>query len=479
MNYRESSSIVFNIKDMFLFILRKMPIVMLAGAIVAILLGGYDFLKDLNEPLNNTPVVNVLDIDTRIEGESEIEYDKRVQLVNRAQTIMANIAVMNDQSDKLLNYISASLLMQLDPMNVSVSEAQLIIELDSGENAGLDDALMDAYTNVVTNGDYLLQISENCGYSYGSLQELASAWNTKYNSDVIIADETVPVRVMTIRVLGDTTEFTEAMLDGAINEIFAKQNDYASSIAKHTILEINRQSYVSFMSSIRDAQLKLMSEYQTLQSQIDSSNRSLDDIAKQLGLTDRNDFYSDASSVSIVSTPNKPSLKHIAIWFLIGLCIGVALYMYIYLFGRKVITQAQFYCLFPECKHIGVLKPLKRRNKLLVAIERLSGDDTKLASDKVNALVAANLKNMTNGMSKILITGTIDEGTAKQIVNELNLICDIKTNIFSNPEILSSVSDYDGVVILEQRGVSEKKIVRKELELLSNGTKSIVGAIVI
>ena len=49
----------------------------------------------------------------------------------------------------------------------------------------------------------------------------------------------------------------------------------------------------------------------------------------------------------------------------------------------------------------------------------------------------------------------------------------------SNPEVLRSVSDYDGVVLMEQRNVSMFKTVKNEISLISNAGVEIIGAIII
>lgn len=478
MDSNGSHVVELDIKDIFLFILKKALIILLVGVVFAVAVGGYGYIKSRATATDNSSVANVLDVSTRLSGESDIEYGKRVQLVGRAQTIMANIETMNAQSDNLRSYISNSLFMQLDPMNVSVSEAQFIIELDDSESIGLDDALIDSYSNVATSGDCISIVAEDYGYEPGLLQELISAKNTDCNGDVILNENMTPVRMLTILVYGDSSELTEDLLDAVIDQINDKYSEFNSAIAKHSLTEIGRQNYVSFIYSVRESQLKTMTTYQTLQAQIDSGNKYLDDIAKQLGLTDRNSFYADITQSSN-SGSDYFSVKYIAIGFLLGMVLAASLYFCMYLFGQKILSQAQFFCLFPNCRCIGVLKPSDKRNRFISAIDRLSGDDTGLSAEKTNMLVSANILNLTSDMNNVLITGTVSENTAKQIVEDMQLTGDVKMNIFANPEILRTVSEYDGVVLIEQRAVSEKKKVMKEFELLSNGAKTIVGAIII
>ena len=66
-----------------------------------------------------------------------------------------------------------------------------------------------------------------------------------------------------------------------------------------------------------------------------------------------------------------------------------------------------------------------------------------------------------------------------EAVKSMGLKGDYKPDIFSNPDILKSVPEYDGVVLLEQRNVSLYKTVSDEISLLTNGGAEIVGAIII
>ncbi len=477
-----SQAVELDLKDILLFLLKKAFVILLAGLLATVFFLGYKYVKGAKAASESAADANILDVSVRLSGESDTEYDKRVQLVSRAQTIMDSIESMNIQSDNLNNYISNSLLMQLDPMNVSVSEAQFVIKSDDGMSNGINDALLDSYADLVCSGSFISVIADEYGYDVSALQELINidgSFDSKPDNSIVISTDGSAVGVLTIRIWGGSAELTEVLLDGAIDEIYNNYSSFESSIAKHSITEIGRRNYTSFVLDVRDSQLKTMTTYQTLQSQIDSGNKYLDDIAKQLGLSDRNSFYADtALNVSSVET-NSLSLKNVAVGFVIGVVLAVCFYVCRYFFGRKIYTQSQFFCLFPSCRKIGVLKPSGKRSSFIASIDRISGDDTDVVEDKVYALTSANCINMIKDRKSILVTGSINEETANRVVKCLGLSCDVKVDIFNNPKILKSLSNYDGVIMIEQRGFSEKRIVRRELELLQNGANEIIGAIIV
>lgn len=478
MGQNDSQIIELDIKDILGFVLKKVHIIFIVGLLFALMAGGYSYAKSYKSVENAITNSSVLDIENRLSGESDLEYNQRVQLVNRALTIVSTIDSLNNQSDNLRNYLTHSLVMQLDPMNVSVSEAQLIIELDDGESVGMDDALISSYTNASLTGSFLLGVSNEYGYETSALQELIRVSNNKYNDETVFNNDTLTAIVLKITVWGESEELTEALLDGALAEINGRYNEYNSTIARHTIYETGRQHYISFVEDIRTLQMDTITTYQGIQGQIDSGNIALDDIAKQLGLSDRNSFYADYSDNVSVSKAGV-SKKHIAIGFILGAMLTICAYVCIYIWGRKIYSQTQFFCLFPSCKSIGILKPQGKRNRYIAFIDRINCDDSDLDADKTTALVVANYKNISQGRGKILITGTVVDDTVQSIAKIINITGDIKADIINNPDILESLSDYDGVVIIEQRGVSEKKKIKKELELIDNASKPIIGAIII
>ena len=51
--------------------------------------------------------------------------------------------------------------------------------------------------------------------------------------------------------------------------------------------------------------------------------------------------------------------------------------------------------------------------------------------------------------------------------------------MFSDLTVLPAASKYDGIVLIEKRGVSEKKMVKEQINLLKNSGTKIIGAIIL
>ena len=284
-------------------------------------------------------------------------------------------------------------------------------------------------------------------------------------------------------------------MERIISETYRLSADLNKEVAPHTISLVGVQKIVDSDNAIREQQNNRVAYIHTLQDQIVSYNKTLDAIADDLGVSDKAaliSYFKTHDPVEVDGIPTEysetvtnrkakivPNLMWLGIGFgagalLIALCVVI-----VYIFGKKIITQAQFFGLFLKIKRIGVMKPLGKRSKYSRFIDVKSEDDTKSGVENCNGLIAANYCNLTKDMNKVLITGTGDKKAMSEAVKALGLKGDFKPDIFSNPDVLKCVSDYDGIVLIEQRKYSLKSVVENEIDLLSNAGTKIVGAIII
>ena len=175
----------------------------------------------------------------------------------------------------------------------------------------------------------------------------------------------------------------------------------------------------------------------------------------------------------------KPGIKYGLVGFVAGFCVVTVILVLAYVFGKKITTQAQFFSKFKSVKKIGVLKPLGNRCKFTESIDIKSEDDSKMSAENIAKLVANNYNNLTRDMGKVLITGTGDKKALSEAVKKLGIKGDVKADMFSDPDVLKAVPDYDGVVLIEQRKVSLFKNVANEIALIENSGTKIIGAIII
>jgi len=474
MESTEEESFV-SMKDLFYAVLRKLWIMI----IVAVVLGGALFAY---KATRNKVTANVLDITEKLEGETDVQYQLRAQKVVRAKDLSATITRVNSQIDHQRRYVADSVYMQIDAENVYEAKIQFVLTLKDNVTEGIDNALVSAYQNAITGGDYLNAYADKKGIKADYIKEVIYVDSAVSDATILSAENTVDRAVsMTVKVNGHTEEFSKEVSDLIVSEINSLNKELGTSVAAHTLSVVGVQNNVKVDASIRDNQANQTSRIETLQKQIVNYNDSLDQIAKDLGVAGKEDildYFAAEDKVSIKGII-KSGIKFGVLGFAAGLLLAAAFVALKYLFGKKITTQAQFFSRFKSVKKIGVLKPSGKRSGYAVSIDKKSEDDSDMSAENTIKLVKANCANITRGCEKILITGTGDKKAMDEAVKKLGIKGDYKPDIFSDPDVLKDIPGYDGVVLLEQRNVSEFKKVASEIALISDAGTKILGAVIL
>ena len=482
-----------NIKDLCLSVLKKAGIMLLAGCIIGGALFSYKVIQRVKTN-------DVLDASTRLsDSETDVQYQLRVQNIEKARGITDAISSITSQVEHERHYIANSIYMQIDPENVYQSTAQVVLSLENNDTAGVDSALYSAYEREIRAGNYLNDYAAQMDTKPDYLKELISFSSAPVNYTILTSDKDVDrVGSMYITVVGPSSKIVNDVMDLVLAEIDNIHGSLNTTVDPHTVTVVGVQQTVRIDSSLRDNQVNHTVRIQTLQSQITVCNDNLDKVAVMLGLTDKEEILSYFAEHEVVDVeqadgiPTETSEKNVSRWSMIkpglkwgilgfaaGVCIVAAYVFAIYLFGKKLRTQGQFFSCFPAIKRIGVLKPSYKRGKFSAYIETKSGDDTRMSKENNLKLIGANYSNITMDRNKVLITGVGDSKKTAEAVKALGLKGDFKPNIFENPDVLKTVPDYDAIVLVEQRKASLIKDIKEEIDLLNNGGTEIIGAIII
>ena len=474
MNQNDKQALI-DPKDLFFAILKKAGIAILVGIIAAGALFGFVFAS-------NTKDVNILDASTRIDGESDVEYAERVKKINRAGDIVGSIDALNNQLSNLREYASESVLMQINSENEAVTTAQLFVEVNDDSTNGIDKALVSSYSQDLKTGEYLAALAEEIGTKQGYLTELISV---EYNSSTsaIVSSEGASgsAGTVTITVIGPDTDYTERIMDCILSEVDVAYINLNESMVPHVISLAGLQSSYKVDSITRDVQFAGANRFETVQKQIGLYDDSLNEIASELGVGNKDNIYAYFSfgDVDAEKSIMGSALKMAIIGFLAGVFVVLCIVALDYILSKKFSTQSKFYGFFPGVNKLGVAKPTSKRSWYARFIDEITGDDNKLSVENNNRLISANVKNLVSGMDKVLFIGTAENSRIKELVKELNVKADVKESFFVDPTSLESVAEYDGVIIVEQRGYSDCRLIEEEIALIANANTTLLGAIVI
>ena len=480
-----------SLKDLLYSVLRNLGIVL----IVAVLLGGALFAYKITRN-NGGDSTNVLDTNVQNAGESDVKFQLRAQKVERARDLANTITKVNSQIDHQRRYLSDSVYMQIDAENVHEVRVQYVVTLKDNATAGMDRALVNAYQNAVISGTYLDGYAAEHNVKADYIKEVISFESAVSDSSIISTEASLSKTAsFTVKIVGPSVDFTNDVAELVQEKIRFSYDQLKANIGDHKITLVAVQENVKVDASIRDNQANQTTRVETLQKQIVGYNDALDQIAKDLGVSGKEEILNyfaaekaaEESGVPMVNTEEevsfwgtvKPGIKYGAIGFIAGFFVVAVILVLAYVFGRKITTQAQFFGKFKSVKKIGVMKPAGNRCKYTEYIDIKSEDDSKMSKENNIKLISYNYANITKGLNKLLITGTGDKKAMDEAVKKLGLKGDFKPDLFSNPDVLKDIPDYDGVVLLEQRKVSLYKNVADEIELIGNAGTKIIGAIII
>ena len=489
-NGTEADQSYINIKDLLLSVVKRLGIIILAGALIGMALFSYRFIKraKTNDVLDSTKKLNKM--------ETDIQYQIRVQNIERARDLADTIASVNNQIEHQRQYITDSVYMQIDAENEYESTAQVVLTLENNDINGLDLALFSAYERDVKAGTFLNEYAKEIGTKPDYIKELISFYSSSSDNTILSMNNDVNrAGSMYIRIYGPSKEFVEDVMTLVIAEVERVSADLNDNVVPHTISVVGTQSIVRIDSGTRDGQVNQTARLETLQRQIVNYSDSLDTVAQELGVTDKEtilEYFEHHKRVEVEGVPTadsevttgfksmlKPALKLGILGFGAGAVLAAAFLILKYIFAARMSTQGQFFSEFTTIRKIGVLKPAGKRSRFAVYIDTKSDDDCRMSMENNRKLIAANYDNLTKDHKKILITGTCDPKAIREAVKSMNLRGDVRPDIFTDPDVLKAVPDYDAVVIMEQRNVSTFKNIASEISLISNGNTEIVGAIII
>lgn len=451
---------VIKVKDVLYVILKKLWLMIIVGLVFG---AGLFYIK--YSKVETVTSNNVLDITKKLNaGESDAQYYYRVQQIERARVLVDMIDFTNAQIDNEIASNSDSIYMQIDPNNVYLSTAQITLTVDGGDANGIDSALFSAYEREIRYGDYLDEYANEIGTSPDNIRELIGFSTGVANNTIINVNEENVDRTGSIYfyIYGPTREFVDDTMNVVISKIQSIHDDLNTSVAPHTLSVVGIQKISRIDTGVRDGQNSRIAHLNTLQDQIASYYNALDVLAKNLDLSDKSvliTYIMTHDNVTVDEVPTEysetvtsikakvvPNLMWLGIGFGAGALLIAVFVVIGYIFGKKILTQAQFFGLFLQIKRIGVMKPLGKRSKFIKFIDVKTEDDTKTSVENCNGLISANYSNLTKDLNKVLITGTGEPKAMSEAVKTLGLKGDFKPDIFNNPQVLKSVPDYDGIV---------------------------------
>lgn len=471
------------IKDLLYRILCGWRLIVIAALIGALLLNGLGFMKATKRyqaKLSQQENSSAEQVQDRMKA---LENSMAPAQVAKVKALAAYILDCQNSSQSLADYMASSIRYQVDPNNVPTMELQFFV--DSHYETTYPVISKSDHTNDIMVGLENIVISDaSCR---AMAQAISSDLDTSYFRELV---ETVhEFNVLRVKVIADNQANCEKLAD-VIEATVAQQ---APSL---------EQTYGNFSVSLADrtyvekANPDLMKEHMTTVDMLEDlynyiakapTDLSDDEEAYYNLLIEGEDNTASAQTQELVR-PGFIYLKYIVLGMAVGFIFACA---YLYL---KVIVSGMM--LSPkDCgsKVLAVLPADDQKHRPFAFVDSwllklLYGKELALSKDSRMDMVvsAANVAMEKGGMQHVMITGTCaDEQTQNakaaifdKISGQVAKIT-LADSALTEPAVLATLSEADGVIIVEHLGVSNYSDIMAQKAICAEHNVPVIGCVVL
>ena len=489
-SFNEEDESEISLRDLLYHILRQWRVIFVSAIFFCIVLGGLKLVKGFNELKSNDMTNN------QEEYESELEE----YTINKTH-LQDQIKVLTQSIQKKGEYHDQSVLMNLNPDAVYQSTLTYIV------NAMKDDALVEndkgihpvinqrmnsvlgTYASLVQNGTILSDI--------GKKNDLNLSQNQL--SELVYVQTDYQAKLLRVTIVGDTEKQVKDIADAIQDELQNVSSTIAVPAAYYQLELVS--SYIGEdaggLIPVGTVPEDGTSENDVLyQTSIDLLQRNyvqgVADMQEQL-FTCKDQLKKLEEPIAPAGTSRSLVLKESIKYALLGTVAGAFLMALFYAMQYMVSGKLMSCNYLNDNYGLMVMaeyhEPVgKRLNKVDKLISRMSGiTEENQSLECVYSLAAANIAVQTkNSASKILLSGNADTAAfddaataLKEKLQVTGLEIVSAGNINSSVAAVQKLQDADKVVLIEQLGVSHLQDIKKELQMLRELEKDILGVIVL
>jgi len=452
MDYNSTYEQEIDLKDLMFAVLRKWKPMILVGVIFALLLGGY---KGFTTYKSGTSASAVEEAAEKY-SEELLDYEETLAKLEK------EIANLTAEIDAQEEYLENSVWLQISPYDVCEARADVYVTTDYTIMPGMQ------YQNVDPT-ETILQAYESLLTSVKEDVALEVGMEPRYLDELVSVSKTG--RILTINVKHVNKEDAQAILNSMIAWLDKLNPQVASAIGEHTVSIVNS----SVGSGVDLAHAEALKAEEEKKADLEACLEAKETELEELVEPEKNEFG--------MGTVVKSAVKFAVLGGVLGVFIVVFGVCVMFLMSDKVYSS----------------KELKNRSGLKV-LGALPGKTCKCPIDRWlnelegrvfendetvrNGLIAQNVRNCIGDRKKILVAGSVDaacmEALALAIGAELPEIKVVSGgNMLKDVDTLKKLPECDGVILVEECGVSKYADIALEIEKVKDLEKSVVGCVVI
>lgn len=411
--------------------------------------------------------------------EEKTKHDTNVQqyqeelLENQQAIESTKIKIQNAQE-----YLDNSVLNTIDPYNVPVAQADLYVSTDYKILPGMDyqnvdytDAVLNAYSSLITNSETMDKIAKTVGMEERYLQELVS----------VSGDSST--RLLTIRAYGADEATANKILDALLVRMEDVRPTIQSTVGSHSIAQLTRTSTVSVMTLLRDSQQQNRDDLTNLQNQV-TTLEAADRVLEQ-------SIEDEQQALEAMKLPEAPKEgtsmpKLIVLGALLGAVLACGVVVVRFLLDGMVYSASEL----NRSTGLPVLGALasdrtKKAGKLDAKLYQMEGRPDGSADAEMLCLMAQTIRSRAPEAKNILVTGDLPADQLEALAAALQATEPLRgQSVTAAESILKAAATVphvvaaDAIVLAADCTVTRTDAVREQNEKIVRLGKQILGCIV-
>lgn len=412
--------------------------------------------------------------------EEKTKHDTNVQqyqeelLENQQAIESTKIKIQNAQE-----YLDNSVLNTIDPYNVPVAQADLYVSTDYKIMPGMDyqnvdytDAVLKAYSSLITNSETMDKIAKTVGMEERYLQELVS----------VSGDSST--RLLTIRAYGADEATANKILDALLVRMEDVRPTIQSTVGSHSIAQLTRTSTVSVMTLLRDSQQQNRDDLTNLQNQV-TTLEAADRVLEQ-------SIEDEQQALEAMKLPEKQKetgnsmAKMVILGALLGGVLACGVVVVKFLLDGMVYSASEL----NRSTGLPVLGALasdrtKKAGKLDAKLYQMEGRPDGSADAEMLCLMAQTIRSRAPEAKNILVTGDLPADQLEALAAALQATEPLRgQSVTAAESILKAAATVphvvaaDAIVLAADCTVTRTDAVREQNEKIVRLGKQILGCIV-
>lgn len=439
-NKKEDQAIY--LKDLLFAAVHRWRTVLIIAVVAAILLGGFNAIRNLGS------------------AASDAQYQAAMeQYALDKEALSAKAELLQDHIESCQDYLENSILVKINPYGFY--QACLVLYTDTNYQINPGTSYQDIDK---TAGVLVAYEAAFTGDTMVNLLAESIKTQPQYISELITCRTSLPQGTISVGINCTSKEDAQLLLDKLSQQLSALQSEINLSVANHTVSILDQSVVRKVDPTIATKQSESTERLSTL----------MDDLSKT------------EVQLSAIVSPSKPSvLKSTVIFSVLGGVLGAFLSVCVIWFMH--ITSDKVYAarVLGNRTGVKVLGCLAEAKKCALDrwLNKLEGRST--VDPQVQAAwLATNIRNYCAKTEHLLVVGCANPDQLKTFSQALQEAMPgtqitFAANLLNNATALDALAVCDTVVLAEQCNVSRYSQINKQVALINDYNKELIGCILL